>query len=150
MKNRCKIDTQKHRKIDAKMAPKIRPRAACARRGVVGSLSLLLYLKALSLEGTLSSHSFSALSLFIVCRRHLSLIWLRNNFLFMCWMECCAGYKQFRASFRIPLWEQLPQVFGPFPLPFSPTFFLMLFHAFHLPFFNAFSMNFRCIPHHFF
>ena len=23
MKNRCKIDTQKHRKIDAKMAPKI-------------------------------------------------------------------------------------------------------------------------------
>ena len=156
MKNRCKIDTQKHRKIDAKMAPKIRPRAACARRGVVGSLSvapllsLLLPLHALSLKGTLSSHSFSALSLFIVCRRHLSLIWLRNNFLFMCWMECCAGYKQFRASFRIPFWDQFTCFFGPFPLTVFGNVFFMIFYAFHLPFFNAFSMNFPCNSHHFF
>ena len=97
------------------------------------------YFRALPSKSTLSSHSSSALSLFIVCRRHLSLIWLRNNFLFMCWMECCAGYKQFRASFRIPFWDSFLCVFDPFPLPFSATFFLCFFMLFT----SLFSMLFR-------
>ena len=131
MKNR----SQNGAKIDAN----IRPRAACARRGVLSSGCLLLYLKALSLKGTLSSHSSSALSLFIVCRRHLSLIWLRNNFLFMCWMECCAGYKQFRASFRTPFYKIFLCVFDAVPLPFSQTFFSCFFMLFT----SLFSMLFR-------
>ena len=97
------------------------------------------YFRALASKSTLSSHSSSALSPLTVCRRHLSLIWLRNNFLFMCWMECCAGYKQFRASFRIPFYKIFRNVFHPFPLPFSATFFLCFFMLFT----SLFSMLFR-------
>jgi len=148
MKNRCKIDTQKHRKVDAKMAPKIRPRAACARRGVVDSGCLLLPLHALSLKGTLSSHSSSALSLLIVCRRHLSLIWVRNNFFVyvldgvLCRMQAC------RATPPHPILGLIWKCFCSFSVTVFDIHFLMVFSRFYLPFFNAFSMNFRCISHH--
>ena len=87
--------------------------------------------------------SHHTLSLLILCRRHLSLIWLRNNFLFMCWMECCAGNKQFRASFRIPFWRIFFCVFDAFPLPFSQTFFSCFFMLFT----SLFSMLFRWNSH---
>ena len=54
---------------------------------------------------------------------------------------------------RTPFWQPFPNVFeffGPFPLPFSAKIFSCFFHAFHLPFFNAFSMKFPCNSHHFF
>ena len=91
----------------------------------------------------LKAPSHHTLSLLILCRRHLSLIWLRNNFLFMCWRECCAGCRAFRASFRIPFWDLFKNVFAPFPLPFSTKFFSWFFMLFT----SLFSMLFRWISH---
>ena len=146
-----------------KWLPKFAPGPLRARRGVVSSGSVaplsprtFLYFRALASKSTLSSHSSSALSLFIVCRRHLSLIWVRNNLRVRCWRGCCAGCKHSARPPRIPFWHGFPNVFGPFPLPFSAkifSWFFMLFtslfsmlfqwisDAFHITLFDAFRVR---------
>ena len=108
------------------------------------------YFRALPSKSTLSSHSSSALSPLTVCRRHLSLIWVRNNLRVRCWRGCCAGCKHSARPPPHPILGNNSKCFWSFSVTVFGKDFFMVFHAFHLPFFNAFSMNFRCISHHFF
>ncbi len=91
------------------------------------------YFRALASKSTLSSHSSSALSPLTVCRRHLSLIWVRNNLRVRCWRGCCAGCKHSARPPRIPFWETFFWIFRTF-WSFSVTVFgidfLMVFSCF--------------------
>ena len=49
-----------------------------------------------------------------------------------------------------PILRKVLVCFWSFSVAVFGNVFFMLFHAFHLPFFNAFSMKFTCISHHFF
>ena len=81
---------------------------------------------------------------------------VRNNLRVKCWRGCCAGCKHSARPPRIPFWGVVPNVFGPFPLPFSAkifSWFFMLFtslfsmlfqwisDAFHITLFDAFRVR---------
>ena len=131
---------------------RLRPKGSVGLKlGAPLSPRTFFYFRALPSKSTLSSHSSSALSPLTVCRRHLSLIWVRNNLRVRCWRGCCAGCKHSARPPRIPFWRnvfEFFELFGPVSVTVFGIDFLMVFSCFYLPFFNAFSMNFRCISHH--
>ena len=55
-----------------------------------------------------------------------------------------------RATPPHPILRHFSKCFWSFSVTVFGKDFFMVFHAFHLPFFNAFSMNFPCNSHHFF
>ena len=103
------------------MAPKIRPRAACARRGVLScaclwplaahNLCSVHHFSSTCLESTCSSRTFSARTLPFVCRRHLSLLRVRNYF---------KGSVLERVLCRMQAFRATP------PAPHFGAFFLLL------------------------
>ena len=56
--------------------------------------------------------------------------------------------QAFRATPPHPILRQFSLCFLSFSVTVFGKDFFMVFHAFHLSFFNAFSMNFRSISHH--
>ena len=56
--------------------------------------------------------------------------------------------QAFRATPPHPILGHFSKGFWSFSVTVFGKGFFMVFHAFHLSFFNAFSMNFRCFSHH--
>ena len=138
------------------MVPEIRPRAACARRGVLDSGCLRLWhhtvlcsvhhFSSTFLESTFSSRTFSARTLSFVCRRHLSLLMVRNYFEGFVLERVLCRMQTFRATPPAPHFGDVclfvGSRFSSFSHLFSGSIFLCFFHDF-TSLFNDFSMNFN-------
>ena len=148
-------------------ATEIRPRAARARRGVVSfrcsapftarNLSSVHHFSSTCPLCTCSSRTFSARTLPFVCRRHLSLLRVRNYFEGSVLERVLCRMQAFRATPPHPILARISYFsdgfWSLFPYRFRDRFFhgfFMILPPFFQRFFNEFRIDFTSLFQHFF